>query len=370
MVNDIVNTGLTANWRYVMRKLFAIGTAISAIGLVILTVCSLFASPSVAADAISTNSNVDEQRFYQILYSLGDVEQLQSAHILDPQLDFSEPLSCHGPHLLAEIDKKSLEVNHEVTIRGHIYPPEQNTTVRVCYIRPDYSWIDQYVPVDPETGEFVATQVLDMGGYWNIFPSHGHITDRLYAQVTDPLGVGDPKDFVSPFKPNDGLVVVAIALMCLGVIVAITGFKKKSRRISSLRICVQIILIFIIFTGMFVDHQNFPRPVRQIAVHDFLVGTNVFGVAMPEGFPAPFLACYYPCGRTVNCAIWDLQVYIYPFLTTERGWGTEYNTLGVTRLAIVVGTLIIASLLLGRFWCGWVCPFGLYIDALTYLRNC
>jgi polyferredoxin len=71
----------------------------------------------------------------------------------------------------------------------------------------------------------------------------------------------------------------------------------------------------------------------------------------------------------VTCAIWDLQVYIYPFLTTSRGWGTDYNTSGVVRLAIVFGMLIVAALLLGRFWCGWVCPFGLYLDALTYLRR-
>jgi len=345
--------------------------SVFAVLLIVFTVFSLLSTG--VAETTNPNPNVlDEELLQKILFSTAiDAKQLESAHIPNPQTtDTSIPLPCHGPHLISDVDKAEVEINQVVTITGHIYPPEQNASVRICYIRPDYSWIDQYVPADPETGEFISTQELDMGGYWNIFPSHGHISDRLHIVVTDPSGaIGDPSGFVIPFKANIALVITAIALVCLGVITAVTGFKKRNRRISSLRICIQILLICIIFTGMFVDHQNFPRPVRQIAVHDFLVGTNVFGVAMPEGFPAPFLACYYPCGRTVTCAIWDLQVYIYPFLNTTRGWGVAYTTPGVTRLAIVFGTLIIASLLLGRFWCGWVCPFGLYQDALTYLRK-
>jgi len=353
-----------------MRKL-ARYVSILGIALISLTIFSLFATATT--ETIGANQNIpDEELLQQILYNpLADASLLQSAHILNPQsTEVLEPVPCHGPHLIANVDRTAVDIDQVITVRGYIYPPEANASVRVCYIRPDYSWIDQYVSADPETGEFVATQMLDMMGYWNIFPSHGHISDRLHVEVNDPTGtIVDPGDFVGPFKANHALTVTAIALICIGVIVALTGFKKKNRRISSLRICIQIILVFLIFTGMFVDHQNFPRPVRQMAVHDFLVGTNAFGVALPEGFPAPFLACYYPCGRTVNCALWDLQVYIYPFLNTDRGWGTEYNTSGVTRLAIVMGTLIVSALLLGRFWCGWVCPFGLYLDTLTYLRK-
>jgi ferredoxin len=130
-----------------------------------------------------------------------------------------------------------------------------------------------------------------------------------------------------------------------------------------------ILLIFLIYTGTFVDHQVVPRPVRQVVVHELLLGTNVFGVSMPEGFAVPFLACYYPCGRTVTCALWELQTYIYPFLEGSHGWGVYYNTSGVARLAVVVGGLIVFSLILGRAWCGWVCPFGLYHDLLSYLRK-
>ena len=38
-------------------------------------------------------------------------------------------------------------------------------------------------------------------------------------------------------------------------------------------------------------------------------------------------------------------------------------------LAIVVGLLVFASIILGRFFCGWLCPFGLYMDVLTRIRK-
>ena len=59
-------------------------------------------------------------------------------------------------------------------------------TVRVVFTRPDYTYIEQDVLTDPKTGNFTVTQKLDMVGYWNIFAINGAITDRLFAQVTDP----------------------------------------------------------------------------------------------------------------------------------------------------------------------------------------
>jgi polyferredoxin len=38
-------------------------------------------------------------------------------------------------------------------------------------------------------------------------------------------------------------------------------------------------------------------------------------------------------------------------------------------LAVVFGALILASVVLGKMFCGWVCPFGLYMDFLTYIRK-
>ena len=39
------------------------------------------------------------------------------------------------------------------------------------------------------------------------------------------------------------------------------------------------------------------------------------------------------------------------------------------RLTVVFVLIIVSTLVLGRFFCGWLCPFALYIDLLTRLRK-
>jgi polyferredoxin len=164
--------------------------------------------------------------------------------------------------------------------------------------------------------------------------------------------------------------VAATAVSAGIAVVAITaGTRKKTRTISSLRLFVQIIFVFLIFMGIFIDHQNLPWPAEQIAPHEVLLGAKELGNSLPDGVPLPILACYYPCGRTITCPLWQIQAYIYPFWNAGRGWGVNYDMSGLTRLAIVFGGVILAAVLLGRFFCGWVCPFGLYEDLVTRLRK-
>jgi ferredoxin len=314
---------------------------------------------------------VNEERSLQAVFNASkDAMSIQTVSAAQQRF-FSEPLPCFGPEIISYVDKNVVEINQTVIITGIISPPRENASVRICCIRPDYSWIEMYVPSDPQTGAFGPTEVvLDMKGYWNLCASNSHISDRMFVEVNDSTGTAaEPNQFINPWKVNVPLLATAVVLTCTGIVFAITGLKKKTRRISSLRICIMIFLVFLIFTGVFVDHQKVPRPVRQVAVHELLVGTNIFGVSMPEGFAMPFLACYYPCGRTVTCALWELQTYIYPFLESSHGWGVYYNTSGIARLAVIIGGLIACSLILGRAWCGWVCPFGLYHDLLSYLRK-
>jgi Pyruvate/2-oxoacid:ferredoxin oxidoreductase delta subunit len=222
------------------------------------------------------------------------------------------------------------------------------------------------------TGNFSATQKLDQVGYWNIFPIHGHISDRLFAVVTDPSNPDAPSPTPAvplTVKPNYSLIGAAAVLIGVGAFAAVLGTRNKTRKISSLRFFVQVGLLILIFFGMFIDHQNLPVPAAQIAPHELLIGSNVFGVDMPDGLPAPFFGCYYPCGKTVTCALWQIQTYIYPFFDVGGGWGVDYLSSGIARLAVVFGVIIVSAVILGRVFCGWVCPFGLYVDLMTRFRK-
>lgn len=288
-------------------------------------------------------------------------------------VEFIQPVdSCYGPCISADIDKTKADINDTVTVTGQVCPPAENMTVRVVFTRPDYTFKEQYVLTDPKTGNFTVSQKLDMVGYWNIFAINGAICDRLFSQVTDPSNPNAPSPTPSVplnYKTDYTVIVSALALLSVGLIAFAYGIRKRTIKISSLRLLVQIGLLLLIFFGVFIDHQSLPVPAEQIATHEVLVGTNVFGVAMPDGLPAPFFACYYPCGRTVTCALWQIQSYIYPFFNVGGGWGVHYDSTGLARLAVVFGIIILAAVILGRFFCGWVCPFGLYLDLMTRLRK-
>ncbi|MCW4003872.1 MAG: 4Fe-4S binding protein [Candidatus Bathyarchaeota archaeon] len=285
---------------------------------------------------------------------------------------YIEPVnSCYGPHITSEIDRNYVYINETVTVTGQVCPAEENKTIRVAFTRPDYTFIEQYVLTDPETGNFSVTQQLDMVGYWNIFPIHGHICDRLFAEVTDPTNpeATAPTPNLPAMKVNYSVIAAAVAFLSVGTVALVAGRKNKTRKISSLRLFVQIGFIFFIFFGIFIDHQRLPVPAEQIAPHEALIGNNVLGVSMPDGIPMPFFGCYYPCGKTVTCALWEIQSYIYPFFDVGRGWGVNYDSPGILRLTVVFGVIILAAVVLGRFFCGWICPFGLYVDLMTRLRK-
>jgi ferredoxin-type protein NapH len=280
--------------------------------------------------------------------------------------------ACYGPHISADIDRTQVSLNQTVTVTGQVCPPAENKTVRIAFTRPDYSFIEQYPLTDPVTGNFSTTLKLDMAGYWNIFAIDGHICDRLFAQVTDPENPNAPAPSpvtTQTWKPNWSIIGVTAAFLSVGTVALYFGTRNQTRKISSLRLFIQIGLIFVLFAGIFIDHYGLPVPAAQIAPHEIDIATNVFGVGMPDGLPAPFFGCFYPCGRITTCALWQIQAYIYPFFNVGGGWGVHYDSAGLERLAVVFGVIILAAVLLGRVWCGWVCPFGLYVDLMTRLRK-
>ena len=161
---------------------------------------------------------------------------------------------------------------------------------------------------------------------------------------------------------------VLAAVVGIALILKLT--KNKTRKISNLRFYVQILAVIIIFMGLIVGpfEQPFWAPLG-VSPRDRLIGSDVLGNQMPDGIPFPVLACYYPNGRTVTCPIWQLQAYIFPFWEYPRGYNVIYSTSGLEKIGIVIGSLVVAALVFGRSYCGWLCPFGLFQDVLTRIRK-
>ncbi|NLE05929.1 MAG: 4Fe-4S binding protein, partial [Crenarchaeota archaeon] len=128
--------------------------------------------------------------------------------------------------------------------------------------------------------------------------------------------------------------------------------------------------VFAIFMGLLLGPFNQPlwQPLG-ISPRDRLIGIELLGSQFPDGLSIPVLACYYPNGRTVTCPIWQIQAYIFPFWDYYRGYEVYYSTTGLEKLLVVFGSITALSLVLGRTFCGWLCPMGLYMDALTKARK-
>ena len=172
---------------------------------------------------------------------------------------------------------------------------------------------------------------------------------------------------------NSSVLVVSIyfALVAAGIFIVLKLSKDKTKRVSSLRLFVQIAAVFAVFMGLIIGPFNVPvfQPLGP-SPRDRLIGADFFGNQFPDGLSVPILACYYPNGRTVTCPIWQIQAYIFPFWESSlTGYMVFYSTSGLEKLAIVFGMMIVMSLALGRFFCGWLCPFGLYMDLLTRIRK-
>ncbi|MCK5628418.1 hypothetical protein KAI12_03040, partial [Candidatus Bathyarchaeota archaeon] len=176
---------------------------VSILAVIVLAVLILQATPSRITE-ISLDAGADG--------FLEEKPRTSSVFPVEPNqvsLWAQPPSPCYGPHINANISSTEVLLNETVTITGRICPAEPNVTVRVAFTRPDYTWIDKFVVADDETGEFAVTQRLDMAGYWNIFPIHGHICDRLYANVTDPSDPQAPPPIVElpPIKLNYAIIL-------------------------------------------------------------------------------------------------------------------------------------------------------------------
>jgi ferredoxin-type protein NapH len=174
-----------------------------------------------------------------------------------------------------------------------------------------------------------------------------------------------------PWENSSAIVVsIYIAIVVVGIFFILKLSKNKTRKVSSLRLFIQIAALFAVFMGLILGPFNQPlwQPLGP-SPRDRLIGADFFGNQFPDGLSVPILACYYPNGRTVTCPLWQIQAYIFPFWDYSRGYEVFYSTSGLEKLAIVFGLMIVMSLVLGRFFCGWLCPFGFYMDVLIRIRK-
>ena len=176
------------------------------------------------------------------------------------------------------------------------------------------------------------------------------------------------------WENNPPLVLSAYAvIVAVGVILLLKLSKDKTRKMSTLRLFVQSAAVVAVFMGLLIGPFDQPlfAPLGT-SPRDRLIGGGVngfLGAQFPDGISIPILACYYPNGRTVTCPIWQLQAYVFPFWNYPRGYQVNYSTSGIEKIAIVLGMVAIAAVILGRAFCGWICPFGLFQDILTRIRK-
>jgi len=171
-------------------------------------------------------------------------------------------------------------------------------------------------------------------------------------------------------NPSDIVLPIYVLLTAVGIYLILKLSKDKTSKVSSMRLFVQIAAVFGIFMGLILGPFNIPLylPLGP-SPRSLLLGSKFLGNQFPDGISIPVLACYYPNGRTVTCPLWQIQAYIFPFWNYPSGYGVLYSTSGFEKLAVVFGLVIAASIILGRFFCGWICPFGLYMDVLTRIRK-
>jgi ferredoxin-type protein NapH len=161
-------------------------------------------------------------------------------------------------------------------------------------------------------------------------------------------------------------VIIALALIIAGSLAIVIWVKNNTRKLSTLRLFVQIVAVVLIFLGLIIGPFGQEKwEYLGTAPKDTAIGKEIFGRPYPDGLTVPTFSCYYASGRTTTCVVWQLQSYLFP----DFGTSSVYATTGVERLAIAAGLLIVMSIIFGRFLCGWICPFGLYMDLLTRLRK-
>lgn len=110
----------------------------------------------------------------------------------------------------------------------------------------------------------------------------------------------------------------------------------------------------------------FIKKLRQIIqASSFVVLTYGGHIGVNLGYALPCFSCpyVYSCGG--YCFIMFLQrVGFFGIAAYDR----LYTYIGLQNILWFFVFILLASLL-SRFWCGWICPFGTFLDVLARLRH-
>nr|NJM04411.1 4Fe-4S binding protein [Desulfobacula sp.] len=83
------------------------------------------------------------------------------------------------------------------------------------------------------------------------------------------------------------------------------------------------------------------------------------------GSSLPCFSCPYVSGCGGACYLMALQGN---WSGLQMSWANLTSAMGLDLLSHL-GIFVLLVILLNKFWCGWICPFGLFQDWLTYLRR-
>jgi polyferredoxin len=101
--------------------------------------------------------------------------------------------------------------------------------------------------------------------------------------------------------------------------------------------------------------------VQHIAFIVMIYGGR-FGIHLGPALPC--FACPFVPGCGGYCYLMGLQGYIGFGMGIAAATGT-----GLVRAFSWFAVFVISVALLGKLWCGWICPFGLIMDWLSILRR-
>jgi len=99
-----------------------------------------------------------------------------------------------------------------------------------------------------------------------------------------------------PWENSPAIVLSAYALIVVvGIIVILKLSKDKTRKISTLRLFIQVAAVVAVFMGLLLGPFNVPlyAPLGT-APRDRLLGTDVLGNQFPDGISLPILGLLLP----------------------------------------------------------------------------